>query len=713
MDHRSRAFASIILAFAAVLSGCGAGPEATEETAMTTDVNPLVGEWGTPFETPPFDRIVPAHYLPAYEQAMANHKAEIAAIANNPEPPTFANTIEAYERSGALLDRVDTYVSNQNSAHTNDQTQAVVKEMAPRLSAHFTDITLDRELYERVAEVWAQRENLDLETEQSMLLGKIHRSFVRNGARLEGAARDRLRAINEELAGLAVQFNDNLLAEMNAPALVLDDESDLAGLPDDVVAAAGGVAEANGLDDAWAFNLQRTSWTPFLTHSERRDLREQLYRAYMSLGSNDNEYDNTAVARRMANLRLERAGLLGYDTHADYVLEERMAQTPDRVFDLLERVWAPAVARAREEAAALQAMIDAEGGGFELQPWDWWHYAEKVRAKKFKFDEASVKPYFELDNVLAGTLEVATRLFGITFEERDDIPVYHEDVTVYEVKDADGSHLAIFYTDYFTRASKRGGAWMNTYREQHTIDGRDVRPLVANHANFSKPIGDDPALLSIDEVRTLFHEFGHALHGMLAAGTYESLSGTDVFWDFVELPSQMMENWAMHPEVLPTYARHVETGEPIPQKLIDKLQAASTFNQGFSTTEYVAASLLDIRWHTLAEEEQREALAFEAEVMQEIGIIPAIVPRYRTPYFAHIFAGGYSAGYYSYMWAEVLDADAFAYFKENGIFNPDLARSYRQNILEPGGSEPPMELYVRFRGREPSVEPLLERRGFE
>ena len=691
--------------------GCSGGSEDTPQAAAVDAQNPFFVEWDNPFGAPPFDQIVPAHYIPAYERGMADHRAEIAAIVSNSEPATFENTIEPLERSGELLGRVSTYVGNQNGAHTNDETQAVVKEMAPRMSAHYTDIVLNAELFDRVAAVWDQREELDLDAEQAMLLKNTYNSFVRNGAKLEGEDRDRMRAINEELSNLGVQFSDNLLKEMNTPALVIEDEADLAGLPGDVIAAASGVASANDMEGKWAFNLQRTSWTPFLTYSDRRDLREQLYTAYMNLGSNGNEYDNTDIASQIAALRVERANLLGYDTHADYVLEERMAETPDRVFDLLERVWAPAIAKAGEEAADLQAMIDAEGGDFRLEPWDWWFYSDKVRLAKYDFDVASVKPYFELDNVLAGTLDVATRLFGITFEERTDIPVYQEDVKVYEVKDADGSHLALLYTDYFTRPSKRGGAWMNTYREQYKIDGEDIRPLVANHANFSKPVGDDPALLTLDEVGTLFHEFGHALHGILADGTYESLSGTNVYWDYVEMPSQMMENWAMHPEVLPTYAKHYETGEPIPQEMIDKLEASGKFNQGFATSEYVAASLLDMKWHTLTKAEQKEALEFEAEIMDEIGMIPTIITRYRTPYFGHIWGGGYSSGYYSYLWAEVLDADAFEYFKEQGIFDPELARSYRENLLEPGGSEHPMELYLRFRGQEPSVEPLLERRG--
>ena len=710
---RNRRIVSIVglATLALMVVGCSGGDKANEQIAETTMENPFLTEWNNPFGAPPFDQIVTAHYIPAYEAGMTEHNAEIEAIVTNSGPATFENTIEALERTGELLTRVSRYVENQNGAHTNEETQAVVKEMSPKITVHYTDIALNADLFERVAAVWEQEDELDLDPEQAMLLKRSYESFVRNGAKLEGEDKDRMRAINEELTKHSVDFSENQLAEMSPPSLVIEDEADLVGLPDDVIAAAAGVATANELEGKWAFNLQRTSWTPFVTFSDRRDLREQLYTAYMNLGSNNNEYDNQEIASRIAALRVERANLLGYDTHADYVLEQRMAETPDRVFELLERVWTPALAKAKEEAAVLQAMIDKEGGDFELGPWDWWYYAERVRAEKYEFDASSIKPYFELQNVLAGTLDVATRLFGITFEERADLPVYQEDVKVYEVKEADGSHLGVLYTDYFTRASKRGGAWMNTYREQYRLDGEDIRPLVANHANFSKPVGDDPALLTLDEVRTLFHEFGHALHGLLANSTYESLSGTNVYWDYVEMPSQMLENWAMHPEVLPTYAKHYETGEPIPQELIDKLEASGKFNQGFTTTEYVAASLLDMNWHTLTTGEQKDALKFEAEVMNEIGMIPAIVTRYRTPYFGHIFGGGYSSGYYSYMWAEVLDADAFEYFKEKGIFDQKLARSYRENLLEPGGSVHPMELYLRFRGQEPSVEPLLERRG--
>jgi peptidyl-dipeptidase Dcp len=710
---KNRRIVSIVgfTTFALLVVGCSSGDKANEQSAETTMENPFLTEWNNPFGAPPFDQIVPAHYIPAYEAGMTDHSAEIEAIVSNPEPATFENTIEVLERSGELLNRVSLYVGNQNGAHTNEETQAVVKEMSPRITAHFTDIALNAGLFERVAAVWEQKDELDLDPEQAMLLKQSYEGFVRNGGKLEGDDKDRMRAINEELTNLSVEFSENQLAEMSPPSLVIEDEADLVGLPHDVIAAAAGVATANELEGKWAFNLQRTSWTPFVTFSDRRDLREQLYTAYTNLGSNNNEYDNQEIASRIGALRVERANLLGYDTHADYVLEQRMAETPDRVFELLERVWTPALAKAKEEAAVLQAMIDKEGGDFELGPWDWWYYAEKVRAEKYEFDASSIKPYFELQNVLAGTLDVATRLFGITFEERADLPVYQQDVKVFEVNDADGSHLGILYTDYFTRASKRGGAWMNTYREQYRVDGEDIRPLVANHANFSKPVGDDPALLTLDEVGTLFHEFGHALHGLLANSTYESLSGTNVYWDYVEMPSQMLENWAMHPEVLPTYAKHYESGEPIPQELIDKLEASGKFNQGFVTTEYVAASLLDMNWHTLTAADQKDALEFEAEVMNEIGMIPTIVTRYRTPYFSHIFAGGYSSGYYSYMWAEVLDADAFEYFEEKGIFDPELARSYRENLLEPGGSVHPMELYLRFRGQEPSVEPLLERRG--
>lgn len=672
--------------------------------------NPFFSDWRTPFGAPPFGRLRTAHFLPAFERAISEHREEVATIACGADPPSFANTVEALERSGRLLRKVRSVVMNLNSAHTSDELRAIVREMAPRLAAHWDDILLDEALFARVVAVWGKREALELNPEQRMLLEETRLRFIRGGACLTDESKQRLRQIHEALSRLTVRFGENLQQEMNAPALVLE-ESELVGLPADVRAAAARVAADSGHAGKWAVTLQRTSWTPFLTYSPRRDLRERLYRAYTNLCARRSERDNTVLAARIAALRVERARLLGYASHAHFVLEHAMAQAPDRVEDLLDRVWKPALIRARAEAADLQAMIESLGDDFELAPWDWWYYAEKLRAATYAFDAEAVNAYFELENVREGAFEVARRLFGLGFEERPDVPVYHEDVRAFAVRDADGEHLGLLFVDYFTRPSKRGGAWMSNYREQRKIDGENVRPIVVNVCNFAKPADEAPALLSRDEVRTLFHEFGHALHGLLANGTYGSLTGTNVYRDFLELPSQMMENWAMHPDVLPTYARHCQTGEPIPRQLIDKLQRSQQFNLGFETSEYVAASMLDMAWHTLTSTEERDGRELETRLLAEAGAIPQIGPRYRSSYFSHIFAGGYAAGYYSYLWAEVLEADAFEAFRRRGIFDAELAAAYRREILERGGSEPPMTLYLRFRGREPSVRPLLERRG--
>jgi peptidyl-dipeptidase Dcp len=701
----------ILLMTMFVLGACaggGSGPSSDDGPD-----NALLGDWSTPFETPPFDAIREEHFKPAFEKAMTEHLEEVAAITESSDPPTFENTVEALEYSGRLLDRINHVFSNLNSAHTNDEMQALAKEINPRRAQHRDDILLNEALFARIKTVYEARDERDLSTEQNKLLDETYRDFVRGGANLSADEKTRLREINEEISRLATQFGENLLKEMNAITLLIDSEEDLAGLPPSVRDAAAETAAAQGHAGMWGFTLQRTSWTPFLQSSERRDLREKLYTAYTNMGNNDNEFDNKAIAARVAALRAERSALLGYDTHADFVLEKNMAERPERVFELLDKLWKPALAKAKRERSELQALVEAEGGDFELQSWDWWFYAEKLREAKYDFDEQAVKPYLELDSVRQAAFDVAHKLFGISFEARDDVPVYHPDVEAYEVKDADGSHLALYYVDYFARESKRGGAWMNNYREQWKEDGRDIRPIVSNVCNFSKPSPGQPALLSLDEASTLFHEFGHAIHGILANGSYDSLSGTNVPRDFVELPSQMMENWAFAPEVLPSYARHYETGEPIPDELVAKLQKVKQFNQGFATTEYLAASILDMKWHTLKDAAEKAALDFEDEVTKQIGLIPEVVTRYRTPYFRHIFSGGYAAGYYSYIWAEVLDADGFEAFKQAGLFDPELARSYRENILEAGGTEPPMDLYKRFRGAEPSIDPLLKKRGLE
>jgi peptidyl-dipeptidase Dcp len=694
---------------AAVLCSLGTIACAPREETETVD-NPFFSEFETPFGAPPFESIREEHYLPAFDRGVEEQQAEIEAIMTNPEAPTYANTIEALERSGATLTRMRRVLFPLNSANTNDEMQAIVKEMQPKFSQHRDDILLNEELFARVKAV-SEQQDLALTTEESMLLEETFEDFVRNGANLDPEAKAELRELNQELSVLTVQFGENLLAEMNAPALILDDEADLAGLPEGIRAAAERNATEQGHEGKWVFTLQRTSWTPFLTYSERRDLREELYRAYTNLCNHGNDTDNKELAAKIATLRAQRAALLGYPTHAHYVLERNMAENPDNVNELLGRLWTPALARAKKEAADAQQFIDEEGGNFDFAAWDWWYYAEKIRRRKYDFDAETLKPYFVMDNVRAGVFDVANQLFGITFERRTDVPVYHEDVEAYEVKDADGTLLALYYVDYFTRPSKRGGAWKTNFRQQRKEAGEDIRPIIVNVANFTKPGDDQPALLTLDETRTLFHEFGHALHGLLADSTYESLSGTSVRRDFVELPSQMMENWAMDPGVLKSYAKHFETGEPIPDELIDNLQAADKFNQGFATTEYLAASILDMDWHSITGGMEPDSPEFEAATVGRIGLIPEIVSRYRSTYFSHIFAGGYAAGYYSYIWAEVLDADAFEAFKEKGIFDQELARSYRENLLERGGSEPPMALYLRFRGAEPTIEPLLERRG--
>jgi len=676
--------------------------------------NPLLAKWDTPFEAPPFDRIEPKDFGPAFEAAMKAHDAEVAAIVANPETPTFANTVEALERSGRLLDRVGAVFMNLNEADSNAELQALAREINPKLSAHEDGILMNAKLFERIEKVWNERDSLELTPEQMRLLEKQHRGFVQGGAELDEASKTKLKKINEELSSLTTRFGENLLKEMNRIALLITDEKELDGLPKSVRDSAAALAKANGHEGAWAFNLQRTSWTPFLQYSTRRDLRKKLYTAYTHLCANGGETDNRKIAARIASLRVERAHLLGYPSHAALVLDgDTMAEKPANVYDLLDKVWPASLKKASAERDELQALANRMGDHITLASWDWWYYAEKLRAEKYDFDESSVKPYLELEKVRQAAFDVAHKLWGITFTKRDDVPVYEPDVTAWEVKDADGSLLGLFYTDYFARESKRGGAWMDNYRQEWKEKGRRICPIVVNVCNFAKPAPGQPALLSLDEATTVFHEFGHALQGLLAQGTYSSISGTNVARDFVEFPSQMMENWALDPQVLPTYARDYRTGEPIPAELIAKLERAKIFNQGFATTEYLAASFLDMDWHTLETPEERDADTFEAEAMRRIHLIPEIVERYRTPYFGHVFGGGYSAGYYSYIWAEVLVADGFDAFEKAGIFNRELAEKYRKNILEAGDSEPPMVLYERFRGAKPSIEPLLRRRGLE
>jgi peptidyl-dipeptidase Dcp len=700
---RARLFVALLLL---------AAPAAPAQSpSAVPPANPLLSEWKTPFGVPPFEQIKTEHFLPAIEEGIARHNREVEAIAKSPAQPTFPNTVEALDASGRLLEKVSAVFSNLTSAETNDALQAIQKKVAPVMAAHRDDIRLDPVLFQRVKAVWDARTGLTLDTDQKKLLEDTWKDFVRGGALLPKEGQERLRAVNAELASLSVKFGDNLLKETNAFRLVVEKREDLAGLSDRVVAGGAEAAQKAGLEGKWVYTLQAPSLWPFLQGADNRELRRQILAAYTTRGDHGGETDNKATLARIAALRAERAQLLGYKTHADFVLDENMAKTPARVYDFLGRLWTPAKAVAAREAADLQAAIRADGKEFTLEPWDWSYYAEKVRKARFDLDEQALRPYFALDRVREGAFWVANRLYGITFTERLDLPVYGPEVKAFEVKDADGSHLAVFYVDYHPRPGKRGGAWSSRYRGTWVDGGVSVRPVVVNVCNFSRPAGDAPALLSIEEVETLFHELGHGLNSILSKVRYRGLASPPR--DFVELPSQIMENWATQPEVLQHYARHWKTGEVIPAELVEKIKKSRQFNQGFATVEYLAASLLDMDWHTLAGTKEQDATAFEKASLERIGMPPQIVPRYRSPYFQHIFAGGYSAGYYSYIWAEVLDADAFQAFEEKGLFDPATARSFRTNVLERGGSEDAMTLYVRFRGKEPSVEPLLARRGLK
>jgi len=680
-------------------------------TKTETETNPFYSEYDTPFGTPPFSKIKIEHYMPAFKDGMAKEKEEIEVIANNPEAATFENTVVAMEKTGELLDKVSQVFFNLTSSMTNDEMQAIAKDLSPLLSKHRDDIRLNEKLFQRVKTVYENKDQLELNTEQEKLLDEYYKSFVRGGSNLADEQKEKFREINKELSLLALQFGENILKENNRFEMVIEKEEDLAGLPESVISAAVETANERGHEGKWVFTLHKPSLIPFLQYSEKRELREKMFKGYIMRGNNNDNLDNKDILKKVAALRVQRANLLGYETHAAYILEENMAKNAQNVYDLLDKLWAPALKVAKNEVEEMQAIIDAEGNNFKLHPWDWWYYAEKVKKAKYDLDEDMIRPYLQVENVRKGAFDVARKLWGITFTERKDIPKYHEDVTVYEVKEADGTHIGILYTDYFPRASKRGGAWMNEFRPQSNMDRKQIRPVIVNVGNFTKPTADKPALISLDETLTLFHEFGHALHGLLTNCTYPRLSGTNVPRDFVELQSQIMENWATEPEVMRSYAKHFETGEPIPEELIDKIKKSGKFNQGFATVEYLAASYLDMDWHTLTESVEHDPLKFEEKSMNKINLIEEIVPRYRSYYFQHIFSGGYSSGYYSYIWAEVLDADAFQAFKENGIFDQKTALAYRTNILEAGGTEDPMVLYKRFRGAEPKIEPILERRG--
>ncbi len=684
-------------------------------TGAARSDNPFFIPWQTPFGTPPFDQIKLEDYKPAFEEGIRRHDEQIESIAQHPSSPTFQNTIEALEDSGNMLERVRRVFFAMNSSMTTPKMQAIARELTPILSKHEDTIFLNAALFQRIKTVYDSRDQLDLNTEQRKLLDEYYKHFVRGGANLPPEKKARLKQINAELALLTLKFGQNVLKEDNRFELIIDNRDDLAGLPNNVIAAAAEAATERGHEGKWVFTLHKPSMIPFLQYSKNRKLREQIYKAYFNRGNHNDLLDNKKIVAQVTALRVEHANLLGFKTHADYVLDENMAKTPKNVYHLLNEVWAPALRRAKQEAAAMQKMIDDEGGQFQLRSWDWWYYAEKIKKEKFDLDEEMLRPYFLLENVRQGAFQVATRLYGLQFQQRTDIPTYHKDVSVFEVKADDGAHIGILYVYYFPRASKEGGAWMDEFRIQHKENGRDIRPVIYNVGNFSKPTANKPSLLSLEETQTLFHEFGHALHGLLSQCTYKKLAGTNVARDFVELPSQIMENWAIEPDVLKMYARHYKTGKPMPDRLIAKIQAARHFNQGFATTEYLAASFLDMDWHTLTEANPTiDVLGFENQSMSRIGLIPEIIPRYRSPYFRHIFSGEYSSGYYAYLWAEVLDADAFEAFKETGnVFDPETAKAFYDNILSRGGTEDPMVLYRRFRGKQPSIAPLLRRRGLK
>jgi len=675
--------------------------------------NPFFTEWNTPFGTPPLENIMEKHYLPAFQEGIQQAQKEIEAIAGNTEVPSFENTLEAMEESGALLTKVSNVFDVLNGSMTSDTMQAIAREVSPLRSKHRDDILLNAKLFRRIKTIYDQKDQLDLTVEQNMLLEKYYTDFVRGGANLDEEKKAELREINQELSLLSLTFGENILKENNRFELIIENEEDLAGLPEAVIIGAAETATERGHEGKWVFTLHKPSMIPFIQYSEKRDLRGKIYRGYINRGNHNDELDNKDISAKMAALRVKKANLLGYKTHAHYVLDINMAKVPENVYDLLNKLWKPTLTKMKKEAKELQKMINKEGHDFKLASWDWWYYTEKLKKAKYDLDDESLRPYFKLENVINGAFDVANKLFGITFEEKTDIPIYHEDVKVFEVKEADGSHIGILYTDYFPRASKRGGAWMNSFRKQSRLGGKNIHPVITNNGNFSKPTGDKPALLTFEEVSTLFHEFGHALHGLLSDCTYDRLSGTSVPRDFVELPSQIMENWASEPEVLKTYAKHYETGEPIPDELIEKIKKVGHFNQGFITGEYLAASFLDMDWHTLTEAREQDVLKFENKSLNKIGLIPEIISRYRSFYFQHIFSGGYSSGYYSYIWAEVLDKDAFQAFKETSLFDRETARSYRENIISKGGTEDPMVLYKRFRGAEPKIDGLLEARGLK
>ena len=677
--------------------------------------NPFFTEYTTPFQVPPFDKIDTSHYMPAFIEGMKQHNDEIASIVNNQDAPTFENTILAFDKSGELLTKVSKVFFNVMQANTNDNLQLIAQKISPMLSQHNDEISMNPKLFERIKVVYEKRNESGLDAQQIRVTEKYYRDFERQGANLSAGQQEQLKKINGQLASLGLKFGDNLLAETNKNfKLVIDNQADLDGLPEGVISAAAETAKASGMDGKWVFTLAKPSMIPFLQYAKNRALREKIYRGYFMRGNNNNDNDNKKVLSEMIQLRAEKAKLLGYDNYAAYVIDENMAKTTSNVDDFLNKLMVAALPVAKAELVEMQKIADAEGANFKLDSWDWWFYAEKLRKQKYDLDENELKPYFSLDNVRDGMFAVAGKLYGITFNKLTDLPVYQKDVETFEVKESDGSHLGILYLDYYPRDSKGGGAWCTDFQASGWKNDKKIDPVISIVCNFTPPTGDMPALLNWDETTTLFHEFGHALHGLFTQGKYTRTAG-NVPQDYVELPSQVMENWAGEPEVLRMYAKHYKTGEVIPDALITKIENSGLFNQGFDNVEYIAASILDMDYHKLpAPANVEDVVAFEKQAMDKIGLISEIWPRYRSTYFAHIFDGGYAAGYYVYLWAAVLDADAFDYFKQSGdIFNKELAASFRKNCLAENGDDEGMIQYKKFRGQEPSLEPLMKKRGLK
>jgi peptidyl-dipeptidase Dcp len=679
-----------------------------------TAENPFFETYKNKYGAPPFDKITNEHYMPAFKEGIKQQTAEVDLIAGNKEAPTFDNTIAKLDFSGDLLRKVSSVFFNLYSCNTNEGMEKIVTEISPILSEHNDNIYLNAKLFARVKTLYENRTKLGLTDEQIRLLEKYHRNFIRSGAALNPEQKEKLRAINKELGLAQLAFGKNVLDETNSFKKVIDKESDLAGLPESIRQAAAEAAKEAGMPGKWLFTTQKASFIPVLQYSDNRELRKELLMAYSTRANHDNANDNKATINKIMKLRTQKAQLLGFATSADFILDDTMAKTPNKVYALLNKVWTPAVAKAKEEASELQKLMDAQGKGEKLEAWDWWYYSERLRKAKYNLEEEALRPYFKLENVRQGVFDLASRLYGLKFKKLNDMPVYDPDVEVFEVSDADGSYVGILYTDYFPRAGKRAGAWMNNITDQYKKDGINHRPVICNVGNFTKPTSTKPSLLNMDEVETMFHEFGHAIHGLLTQCTYPSLSGTSVARDFVELPSQVMENWCWEPQVMKTYAKNYITGELMPKELMDKIQLAGTFNQGFINTELLAASFLDMDYHSMKDTANFDVTAFEKASMDKIGMIPQIISRYRSSYFNHIFSGEYCAGYYSYTWAAVLDADAFQAFKETGdIYNQKVATSFRKNLLEKGDTEDPMKLYVKFRGANPNPDALLKRRGLK